>query len=118
MSYVDGFVLPIRKSKLKIYKALAKRAGKIWIEHGALEYYEAIADDVPKGKLTSFPRSVILKPNEVVFFSWIVYKSRADRNRVMKKIMADPRFKTMDMSAFDGKRMIYGGFKTVVSLKK
>ncbi len=116
--YVDGFVLPIPKKNIKAYQKVAKFAGKIWKEYGALEYIECIADDVKPGKWTSFPQSVKLKKNEVVFFSYIVYKSRADRNRIMKKVMKDPRFTGMgpDMMPFDGKRMIYGGFKPVVSM--
>lgn len=116
--YVDGFVVPVPKTKLKAYLALAKKAGKVWKKHGALEYFECVADDVSPGKRTSFPRSVKLKSNEVVFFSWIVYKSRADRDRVVAKVMNDPLFENMDMKQmpFDGKRMIYGGFKPLVSL--
>ena len=97
-------------------KKIAKKAGKIWMKYGALEYYECQADDVSKGKWTSFPRSVKLKTNEIVFFSYIVYKSRAHRDSVMKKIMKDPSLH-MDMKdmPFDAKRMIFGGFKPVVS---
>lgn len=119
MAYVDGFVLAIPKKNLKAYQTMAKKAGKVWMEHGALEYHEAMADDVKPGKKTSFPLSVKAKKDEVVFFSWIVYKSRKDRDRVNKKVMADPRLSDMmkgkDMP-FDASRMIYGGFKTVVSL--
>jgi uncharacterized protein YbaA (DUF1428 family) len=117
MAYVDGFIVPVPKKKLAVYRQMARKAGKVWREHGALEFRECVADDVKVGKLTSFPRSVKLKPNETVFFSWIVYKSRAHRDRVNAKVMKDPRLaKMMDMSAmpFDGKRMIYGGFKVVV----
>ncbi len=116
--YVDGFVLPIPKKNIKAYKKVAKIAGKVWKEYGALEYIECIADDVKPGKWTSFPQSVKLKKNEVVFFSYIVYKSRGDRNRIMKKVMNDPRLKGFgpEMMPFDGKRMIYGGFKPVVSM--
>ncbi len=114
-NYVDGFIVPVQKNKLAAYRTLAKKAAKIWREYGALEYIECAADDVKVGKRTSFPRSVKLKPDETVFFSWIVYKSRADRDRVLKKVMSDPRMSRMgkDMP-FDGKRMIYGGFKPVV----
>lgn len=115
--YVDGFVLPIPKNKVNEYKKIAKKAGKIWMEYGALEYYECIGDDVPEGKVTSFQKSVKLKKNEVVFFSWIIYKSRADRNRVLKKVMSDPRIEDMGMPEdmpFDAKRMIFGGFKPAV----
>ena len=115
--YVDGFVVPVPKKKLQAYRAMAKKAGKIWREHGALEFVECVADDVKVGKVTSFPRSVKQKPSETVVFSYIVYKSRADRDSVNKKVMADPRLKDMmDPKAmpFDGKRMIYGGFKVLV----
>ncbi|MEI9900825.1 MAG: DUF1428 domain-containing protein [Hyphomicrobium sp.] len=119
MAYVDGFVVPVPKKKLDAYKKLALKAGKIWLEHGALEFKEYVADDVKVGKLTSFPRSVKLKPDEVVLFSYIVYKTRAARDRINKKVMEDPRLKDMmagkDMP-FDGKRMIYGGFETLVDL--
>jgi len=114
--YVDGFVVPVPKKNVKAYRAMAKLAGKVWMEHGALNYIECIGDDVKKGKWTSFPQSVKLKAGETVFFSWIVYKSRADRNRIVKKVMKDPRLAGMapDAMPFDGKRMIYGGFKTMV----
>jgi uncharacterized protein YbaA (DUF1428 family) len=117
MAYVDGFVVPVPKKNLKKYKAMATKAGKIWMEHGALSFHENVADDVKPGKWTSFPQSVKLKKDEVVMFSWIVYKSRKDRDRVNKKVMSDPRLK-MDMKdmPFDGKRMIWGGFKTLVEL--
>jgi uncharacterized protein YbaA (DUF1428 family) len=115
--YVDGFIVPVPKKKVAAYRALARKAGKIWREHGAIEFRECIADDVKVGKRTSFPRSVKLKPTETVFFSWITFKSRAHRDRVNKKVIADPRLHAMgsmkDMP-FDGKRMIYGGFKMVV----
>ena len=93
--YVDGFVVPIPKSKLDAYRRIARKAGKIWMEHGALEYRECVADDVSMGKLTSFPRSVKLKPGETVVFSWIVFKSRAHRDRVNAKVMTDPRLADM-----------------------
>lgn len=114
--YVDGFVLPIPKKNVSAYRKIAKKCGKIWMEYGALEYIECIADDVKMGKATSFPRSVKLKPSEVVFFSWIIYKSRADRKRVLAKVFKDPRLKGMDTKIFDFKRMIYGGFKPAVTL--
>ena len=111
MSYIDGFVIPVPKSKLEAYQETARLAERVWREHGALEYREWIADDVKPGKLTSFPQSVQLKDDEVVVFSWIVYKSRADRDEVNAKVMNDPRMKTDPASwPFDGKRMIYGGF--------
>ncbi|MGH8582586.1 MAG: DUF1428 domain-containing protein [Gammaproteobacteria bacterium] len=117
--YVDGFVVPVPKKNVQAYRRVASKAGKVWREHGALEYVECIADDVKPGKHTSFPQSVKLKPGEVVFFSWIVYKSRKHRDRVNAKVMKDPRLaKMMDPKAmpFDGKRMFWGGFKTMVEL--
>ena len=109
--YVDGFVVPVPKKNIEAYRKLAKLAGKVWKQYGALEYIECVADDVKTGKSTSFPQSVKLKPSETVVFSWIVYKSRAHRDRVVAKVMKDPRMQTMDHGTFDGKRMIYGGFK-------
>jgi uncharacterized protein YbaA (DUF1428 family) len=116
MAYVDGFIVPVPKKKLAAYRNLARKAGKIWREHGALAFKECVADDVKKGKWTSFPRSVKLKPSETVMFSYIVYKSRAHRDKVNAKVMKDKRFAGMDMKdmPFDGKRMIYGGFKVLV----
>ena len=117
MRYVDGFVVPVPRRKLAAYRRMAKYAGKIWLEFGALEYVECVADDVKPGKLTSFPQSVKLKNGEVVVFSYIVYRSRGQRDRIMKKIMVEPRFKKyMDPKKmpFDGKRMFWGGFKTMV----
>ncbi|MDZ4677105.1 MAG: DUF1428 domain-containing protein [Oligoflexia bacterium] len=118
--YVDGFIVPVPKKKLNAYIKLAKLAGKIWIEHGALEYVECGADDVKKGKITSFPRSIKMKSTETVFFSWATYKSRAHRDQVMAKVMKDPRMKMSDPKdwPFDGMRMIFGGFKSQVSLKR
>jgi uncharacterized protein YbaA (DUF1428 family) len=116
MAYVDGFVVPVPKKQLQAYRRLAKQAGKVWREHGALEFRECVADDVKVGKWTSFPRSVKLKPSETVVFSWITYKSRAHRDRVNAKVMKDKRITSMDPKTmpFDGKRMIYGGFKVLV----
>ncbi|MGO3932277.1 DUF1428 domain-containing protein [Rhodopseudomonas pseudopalustris] len=116
MSYVDGFVLPVPKAKLADYVKLARKAGKVFREHGALDYREWIADDVEPGKVTSFPRSVKLKPDEVVVFSYIVYKSRKQRDRVMAKAMQDPRLDGMAPKTmpFDAKRMFFGGFKALV----
>jgi len=116
MAYVDGFVVPVPKKKIEAYRRLARKAGKIWREYGALEFRECIADDVQVGKLTSFPRSVKLKPTETVVFSWITYKSRAHRDRVNAKVMKDKRIASMDPKSmpFDAKRMIYGGFKVIV----
>ena len=117
--YVDGFVLPVPKRNLDAYRRQARKAGKIWREHGALEHRECVAEDVKMGEVTSFPRSVQLKRGETVVFSWIVFKSRAHRDRVNAKVMKDPRLADMmDAKAmpFDGKRMIYGGFEVVVDL--
>jgi uncharacterized protein YbaA (DUF1428 family) len=118
MEYVDGFIVPVPRKNLQVYRRLAQKAGKIWKEYGALAYRECVADDVKRGKWTSFPQSVKLKKNEVVVFSWITYKSRAQRDRVMAKVMSDPRLKTEGLTElpFDGKRMIYGGFKTLLEL--
>lgn len=117
--YVDGFVLPIPKKNLNEYKKMAKLAAKVWMDHGALEYVECMADDVKPGKVTSFPQSVKLKAGEVVFFSYIVYKSRSSRDKILKKVMADPRLKmSMDKMPFDAKRMFWGGFKSMVHSKK
>lgn len=118
--YVDGFVLPIPKKNIKAYTKLAKLAAKVWIEYGAIDYFECIADDVKPGKVTSFPQSVKLKKNEVVFFSWIVYKSRSQRDKILKKVMSDPRITCTgpEMMPFDAKRMIYGGFKSLVETPK
>ncbi len=119
MSYVDGFIVPVPKGKLAAYRAMARKAGKVWKEHGALAYCECIADDAPVGKVTSFPRSVKLKPGEVVVFSYIVYASRKDRDRVTKAVMADPRLAAMmepKNTPFDARRMIYGGFKPFLEL--
>lgn len=115
--YVDGFVVPVPKKNLAAYRKMATTAAKVWMEHGALEYVEAVADDVKPGKWTSFPQSVKLKKDEVVVFAWIVYRSRAHRDRVNAKVMQDPRLApSMDPKGmpFDGRRMIYGGFKTLV----
>ena len=117
MAYVDGFVVPVPKKKMKAYLAIAKKAGKVWKDHGAVDYVECIADDVKVGKWTSFPRSVKLKKGETVVFSYIVYKSRKHRDRVLAKVMKDKRLAAMmDPKAmpFDAKRMIYGGFKVLV----
>jgi uncharacterized protein YbaA (DUF1428 family) len=115
--YVDGFIVPVPKRNLAAYRAMAKKAGKVWMDHGALSYVECVADDVKKGKRTSFPRSVKLKPSETVVFSWITYKSRASRDSIMGKVMKDKRLAAMmDPKAmpFDGKRMIFGGFKSLL----
>ena len=117
--YVDGFVVPVPKKNLAAYRRMARKAGKVWIEHGALQYTECLADDVKPGKRTSFPQSVKLKDDETVIFAWIVYKSRAQRDRVNAKVMADPRLAAMmnpKTMPFDGKRMFFGGFKSLVEL--
>jgi uncharacterized protein YbaA (DUF1428 family) len=116
--YVDGFVIPIPKRNLDAYRRMARKAGKVWLEHGALEYRECVAEDVKPGKLTSFPQSVKLKRGETVVFSWIVYRSRAHRDRVNAKVMDDPRLAGMDPKEmpFDAKRMIFGGFDVIVDL--
>ena len=114
--YIDGFVIPVPKKNIKAYRNMAKLAAKAWIQHGALEYVESIGDDVSKGKITSFPRSVKLKGNETVIFSYAVYKSRAHRDQVMAKVMKDERIMKMwESMPFDGMRMIWGGFKTIVT---
>jgi uncharacterized protein YbaA (DUF1428 family) len=119
MRYVDGYVLPVPKKNVAAYRRMAQKAGKVWRDHGALEYIECVADDVKPGKHTSFPQSVKLKPAETVVFAYIVFKSRAHRDRVNAKVMKDPRLANMmDPKAlpFDGKRMFWGGFKTLVDL--
>jgi uncharacterized protein YbaA (DUF1428 family) len=117
MPYVDGFVLAVPKENIEAYKAMARKAGDVWKEYGALAFVECVGDDVPHGELTSFPRAVQAKDDEFVIFSWIVYESREHRDAVNAKVMADPRLKE-DMSSmpFDGKRMIYGGFETFLEL--
>ena len=111
MSYIDGFVLPVPRKKLDAYRRMAKLGAKVWCEHGALEYVESVADDVKPGKHTSFPQSVKLKAGETVVFAYIVYKSRAHRDRVNAKVMKDPRLAPMmnpKSMPFDGKRMFWG----------
>ena len=117
--YVDGFVVPVPTSNLDAYRTMARKAGKIWKEYGALEYVECVGDDVKPGKVTSFPQAVKLKADETVVFSWIVYKSRAHRDSVNAKVMKDPRLAPMmdpKSMPFDGKRMFWGGFKTLIEL--
>jgi len=116
--YVDGFVMPVKKDRLDEYKKLAKLASKVWKEYGAVDYVECVADDVSVGKSTSFPRSVKLKEDEVVVFSYITYKSRAQRDKVNKLAMSDPRLTNYDPKKlpFDGKRMFWGGFKSFVDV--
>ncbi len=118
MSYVDGFVLPVPKKNLKAYLAMAQKASKIWREHGALEYRECVGDDLKPHYGVPFPRSANAKPGETIVFAWIVYKSRAHRDRVNAKVMKDPRINGLcdDKSMpFDAKRMVYGGFKVAVN---
>lgn len=117
MNYVDGFVVPVPIKNLPAYRRMAQKAGKIWREHGALDYKECVGDDVKPGKLTSFPQSVKLKPGETVVFAWIVYESRKHRDKVNAKVMKDPRLTDMmdpKSMPFDAKRMFWGGFKTFV----
>ncbi len=118
-NYVDGYVVPVPKKKVGAYRRMAQKAGKIWREHGALEFLEAVADDVKPGKVTSFPQSVKLKSGETVVFSYIVFKSRKDRDRVNAKVMKDKRLATMTdpkKMPFDAERMFWGGFRPIVQL--
>lgn len=120
MGYVDGFVVPVPQKKLADYQHLARQCGRIWREHGALDYAEFVADDVKPGKWTSFPQSVKLKSGETVVLAYIAYKSRTHRDRVNAKVMKDPRIAALCKAAgmpFDAKRMIYGGFKSLVVLR-
>lgn len=121
MTYVDGFVLPVAKDQVELYRKFAREAGAVWREHGALRYMECVADDVKVGELTSFPRSVQLLPHETVVFAYIEYESREQRDEVIRKVMADPRMEAMqkaDPATIPGdmKRMIFGGFETIVEL--
>lgn len=118
MPYVDGFVLPLPEKNLQAYVRMAKKAGKIWKEHGALEYRECIGDDLNTKIGVPFPRSAKVKPGETVVFSWIVFKSKVHRDQVNAKVINDPRLKGCDPATmpFDCKRMVYGGFKVVVDL--
>ena len=119
MRYVDGCVLPVPRKNLQAYRRMAQKAGRVWREHGALEYIECVADDVKPGKHTSFPQSVKLKAGEVVVCSYIIYKSRVQRDRVNARVMKDKRLASMmDPKAlpFDGKRMFWGGFKVLVNV--
>jgi len=112
MAYVDGFVVPVPKDKLEAYKEMARKGAEVWLEHGALSYVECVADDVPYGELTSFPRAVQAAEDEIVIFSWITYPDRAARDAINAKVMADERLKgDLASMPFDGKRMIYGGFQ-------
>ncbi len=122
MAYVDGFVLAVPQGRLDACKAMARMAGEVWMEHGALSCAECVGDDVPYGELTSFPRAVQATGDEVVIFSWIVYESRAARDAIMAKVMADPRIQAqmpgMAEMPFDGKRMIFGGFEQVIDFTR
>lgn len=117
-AYVDGFLLAVPKKNLDAYRRMARKAGKIWMEYGALAYVENVADDVKPGKVTSFPQAVKLKADEIVVFSWITYKSRKHRDSVNAKVMSDPRLANMSPATmpFDGMRMMWGGFKPLVQL--
>ncbi|MBL8530559.1 MAG: DUF1428 family protein [Hyphomonadaceae bacterium] len=115
MAYVDGFVLAVPKQNLDAYKDMARKACEVWLEHGATGYVEAVADDVPYGELTSFPRAVMANDDEIVVFSYALYQSRAHRDEVMARVMADPRMKNQEYAqVFDGKRMIWGGFEPFI----
>jgi uncharacterized protein YbaA (DUF1428 family) len=117
MSYVDGFVVPVPKKARQAYLRMARKSAKVWRDHGALHYMECVADDVKWGKRTSFPRSVKRKESETVWFSFVVYKSRKHRDQVLKKVMNDKRLASMmdpKKLPFDARRMIYGGFRTMV----
>jgi uncharacterized protein YbaA (DUF1428 family) len=119
MSYVDSFILPLPKRNIEAYRKVAKKAGSIWREHGALEYHECLADDIKVGEVTSFPQSVNMHSDETVVFAWIVYESRAHRDAVNARVMKDPRMADMmkpEAMPFDGKRMFFGGFETLVEL--
>ena len=117
MTYVDGFVIAVPKNKLAAYKQMSAQCQPIWREFGATDYVECLGDDVPYGELTSFPRAVQAKDDELVIFSWIVYPSKEVRDAANKKIMEDPRLKDMMKEPpFDGKRMIFGGFKPILGL--
>jgi uncharacterized protein YbaA (DUF1428 family) len=117
MAYVEGFVIAVPKDKLEDYKAMARFCEPIWREYGALDYVECIGDDTPYGELTSFPRAVQAKEDEVVIFSWIVYPSPEARKEITKKSIEDPRLKQFDRGQpFDGKRMIFGGFQPFLGL--
>ena len=114
--YIDGFVVPVPAKRLAEYRRIARKYGALWIKHGALEVHECAADDVKSGKLTSFPQAVKLKADELVVFSWIVFKSRRHRDAVNKKVMGDAMMAEMDPKSmpFDGRRMFWGGFKEIV----
>lgn len=118
--YVDGYVLPVPKKKLQAYRRMAQKAGKVWRKHGALQYFECAGDDLSPDmggfKIATFPRVIRLKPGETVIFSFIVYKSRAHRDKVNAKVFRDPFMQHPDVKSmpFDAKKMVYGGFKAIV----
>lgn len=114
MAYVDGFLVPVPEGKLEEYRKMAELGRQVWMEHGALQYVEAVADDVPHGHTTDFYRAVKQEEGETVVFAYIVYRSREHRDEVNKKVMADPRMKEPESMPFDGKRMMFGGFKVFV----
>lgn len=118
MKYVDGFVIPISKKNVAAYRQIAKKASKVWMDHGALEYHECVGDDLKVNFGVPFPKLLKTKPAETVIFAYVVYKSRAHRDKVNKKVMADPRLATMcdpKKMPFDCKRMTYGGFQIIVA---
>jgi uncharacterized protein YbaA (DUF1428 family) len=118
MAYVDGFVLAVPKQKLDAYKEIARKASEVWMEHGATSYVECLGVDVPFGEVTSFPRAVQAKDDEIVVFSWATYKDRATRDAVMEKVMADPRIHSEECkNVFDAKRMIFGGFEPFIDIQ-
>ena len=116
--YVDGFVVPVPAKSIDAYKTFSEKVGRVWKEHGALEYVECIADDVKPGTVTSFPQAVKVEPDEIVVLAWAVYESREHRDRVMAAVLSDPRTKDMDPQTvpFDTKRMFFGGFKVLLAM--
>ena len=116
MAYVDGFLLPVPKKNVEAYRKIARKAGKIWREHGALDYRECVADDVDVQFGTPFPSLASTKKDETLIFAWITFKSRAHRDRVNAKVMKDPRLVGPETPLFDSKRMSYGGFKVIVDV--
>jgi uncharacterized protein YbaA (DUF1428 family) len=113
--YVDGFVVPVPTKNIEAYRKFSQKAAEVWKEFGALEYIECVGDDVKEGKVTSFPQAVKLEKDETVVLSWIVYKSREDRDRINAEVMKDERWKDMGQMPFDGKRMFFGGFKVLLA---
>jgi uncharacterized protein YbaA (DUF1428 family) len=116
--YVDGFLVPVPKDKIAAYQKMSKLASKIWMEYGALDYRECVGDDMEIEGMAQFPKTLKVKPGEVVVFAWITYKSKAARDKINAKVMKDPRLTCMDPKTmpFDCKRMVYGGFQTIVSV--